>query len=58
MPLDIYEDGVHRVAIWLTGEAGPIGTDALAFQIWMLLFGISPTSLREDMSEWSYWMDN
>ena len=33
----------------MTGAAGPNGTYALALQIWLLQFGTSPSSLREDM---------
>ena len=58
MPLYIYEEDVQWVATHLTGEAGPSGTDTPAFHSWLLSFGTSLASLREDMAAWTGWIAN
>ena len=58
MSLDIPEEDVQWVATRLTGAAGQSGTEAPAFHIWMLRFGTSLASLREDMAAWANWLDN
>ena len=58
VPLDISEEDVHQVDTWLRGAAGPSGTYALAFHSWMLHFGTSSDSLREEMVECSDFLAN
>ena len=47
IPLDILEEDIQWVSSKLSGAAGPSLTDKLAFQIWMLCFGLASASLSK-----------
>ena len=58
VPLEISEEDVQWVASKLSGAAGPSVTYVLDFQSWLLCFGLALVSLREEMTEWKYWLAN
>ena len=54
-PVDITDDMVTAVAGRLSGGAGPVGTDSVSLQHWLLRFGAASAKIRMivgDLVEW------
>ena len=58
VPLDITKEDVMWVAGKLLGSAGLSGAYAMVFQSWLVRFGQSSESIREEMVSWTDWLAN
>ena len=58
LDIEITEETVFAVAKTMQGGAGPGGTDATAWQNWMLRYGGASTQLRQCIGDLATWMSN
>ena len=57
-PVDITDDTVTAVVGWLSGGAGPVGTDLVLLQHWLLWFGATSAELRQIVGYFVEWLGN
>jgi hypothetical protein len=56
--VDITADAVKKVARWLSGSAGPGGTDSHALKHFLLRFGVASLKFREALADFMDWLSN
>ena len=58
VPVCVTQDDVEAISSWLSGAAGPGGTDAIDLANWMLRCRRESEALREEMAAWTNWLAN
>ena len=57
-PIYCYEENVAKVAVKLSGGAGPCGVEGIMLKNWMLQYGVHSENLHAEIAQWVCWLSN